>query len=96
MNDFRIDADGDLDISGGDLISTESTRQHQSSIIWAGKGFYKHAPALGVGLQNYLNEHGSYTSLANSIRKELERDGQEVTSVQISNGNVTINAEYPQ
>jgi hypothetical protein len=95
MRDFQIDADGDLDFSGGDLVITESTQQHQKSIIMAGKCWFKHAPTLGVGLTNYLNEHGSYNQLAASIRRECERDGMIVESVQVKNGTVTINAEYP-
>jgi hypothetical protein len=95
MNDFRIDDDGDLDIDGGDLVSTESTAQHQKSIIWAGKAHFKHAPSIGVGLLSYLNESGGSNKLASAIRQELERDGMTVEAVSIKAGAVTINANYP-
>lgn len=95
MNDFAIDDDGDLKVANGDLVVSESTRQHQKSIIIAGKGFVKHAPTLGVGLYKYLNDHGSTARLASSIRQECERDGMIVESVVVRAGTVIINAEYP-
>jgi hypothetical protein len=95
MTDCKLDDDGDLDIQDGDLVITESTMQHQKSIIWASKGHYKHAPQLGVGLQNYINESGGTNRLASTIRQELEKDGMQVESVSIKSGAVTINAEYP-
>ncbi len=96
MIDFKIDQDGDLDIQDGDLVLTESTLQHQSDIIWAGKGWWHFAPSLGVALQEYINEGGSSTSLMRVIRQELERDGANVESVSVSQEGIQIDAHYNQ
>lgn len=96
MNDFKIDESGDLIISGGDLLDTQSTLQHQADIIWAEKGWWKHAPSLGVGLQGYINENGTAPGLMRAIRQELERDGMTVESVAIQGDGIKIEANYLQ
>lgn len=95
MTDFKIDENGDLDISGNDLVTTESTLQHQADIIWSEKGWWHFTAPLGVGLQQWLNESGTSPSLARVIRQELERDGQSVESVSINQDGIIINATYP-
>jgi len=94
VNDFKIDDTGDLVIKDGDLVVTESTLQHQADIIWAEKAWFKGAPALGAGLQSYLNDAGSAPGLLRSIRQELERDGMAVNSISFANDNINIDASY--
>ena len=88
---------GDLAVSGGDLVSGDSTLQHQFDIVSADKAHYHFDPALGVGIVNYLNDQTAMPGLTKSIRSELERDGQDVEAVTISPvGDVQIQANYPQ
>jgi hypothetical protein len=94
--DFKTTATNDLAIENGDLVLTESSLQHQADIINAEKGWWHHSPALGVGLQSYLNESGTAPGLVASIRQELERDGMSVQSVAIDFDGITINATYPE
>lgn len=94
MTDFKTDEAGDLVISGGDLVYTDSTEQHQADIIYSEKGWLKFTPSLGVGLLQYVNETGTAPGLAGIIREELERDGMTVEAVSINQDGITINAKY--
>lgn len=96
MNDFSLDADGDLKFNpdGTDLIAAESTLQHQADIIWAEKGWWHFTPALGVGLQGWLNEGGTAPGLVRVIRQELERDGAIVDTVAVNQDGIKVDAHY--
>ncbi len=94
MIDFKLDENGDLDLSANGLASQESTLQHQADIIWAEKGWWHFSPTLGVGLQQYLNESDTFPGLVQVIRQELERDGLSVESVSIGVDGINIEAQY--
>lgn len=83
MIDIAHNENGDIDLSTGDLLYSESTRQHQKDILLAGKGHYKETPELGVDALNYINDVEP-ENLFRSIRKEYTRDGMKVTKVSMN------------
>lgn len=96
MIDFKQDNSGDLEIQAGDLVLTESTIQHQRDIILAQKGWWHFAPTQGVGLNNWMHEHGSQGALMGEIRRELERDGATVSRISMNDGKLIVEATYEQ
>lgn len=91
MIDIQHTANGDIDLTAGDLLYAESTGQHQKDILLAGKGHYKESPEVGVDATEYVNDNGP-ENLLRSIRNEFIRDGMKVTQVNMNN---TI-AEYEE
>lgn len=91
MIDIQHTSSGDIDLSSGDLLYTESTGQHQKDILLSGKGHYKESPETGVGAMEYINDNEP-DNLLRSIRNEFTRDGMKVTRVSIDN----IIAEYEE
>lgn len=91
MIDIQHTANGDIDLTAGDLLYAESTGQHQKDILLAGKGHYKESPEVGVDATEYVNDNGP-ENLLRSIRNEFIRDGMKVTQVDMNN---TI-AEYEE
>ena len=96
MNDFKLDNAGKLVIENGDLVVSDSTRQQQKDILFAGKGWFHFAPTLGADLQSQLNETGSQNAsrLLKLIRTELERDGMTIRSASISSQGLNLDAVY--
>jgi hypothetical protein len=93
VTDITQTQDGDIELSSGDLIYSESIGQHQRDILLADKGHYKEYPASGVGSVNFINDTEPENFLR-AVRKECAKDGMRVKNIQISNGNLTIEAEY--
>lgn len=91
MIDIQHTVGGDIDLTPGDLLYTESTGQHQKDILLSGKGHYKECPELGVDATEYVNDNGP-ENLLRSIRNEFIRDSMKVTQVSMDN---TI-AEYEE
>ncbi|WP_053405002.1 hypothetical protein [Persicobacter sp. CCB-QB2] len=91
-NDIK-NINGDLDFSGGDVSWGESTRALTQKIISVRKGSLKHAPGLGVGIEDYLNDDDS-AKILNSINQELTSDGMTVKSLSIENSKISIDADY--
>lgn len=88
---------GDILIENGELVVDDSTDQHTNDLIVADKGWYKHDPRRGVGVQNYVNDLNNLPGLTTGIRSELLADGQDVESVAIKpGGNVAIQTRYPK
>lgn len=80
----------DILIVNGELVVDDSTDQHTSDLIVADKGWWKHFPQRGVGVQNYINEVSNLPLLSGAIRLELTADGQNVESVVIQPGGTLI------
>ncbi len=81
--DIKQTENGDIDLSTGDMLYTESTRQHQKDLLLAGKGHYKETPEAGVGAASYLNDNEP-GNLFRAIRKEFTRDGMKVTKISMN------------
>lgn len=84
MIDIQHTEDGDIDITSGDILYSESTSQHQKDILLADKGHYKESPETGVGAVNYINDTDQ-ENFYRAVRKELTRDGMKVTKVSMDN-----------
>ena len=54
MLDYKQTDKGDLDLSTGDLVVTESTYQHQRDLLLSDKGHIRDKAEAGVGAVNYL------------------------------------------
>jgi hypothetical protein len=93
MNDFKQTEAGDLDFSSGDLQIIESSSQHQRDILSARKGEFKHAPAVGVNIDDYLNEERPQ-SLMREVRRQFSADGMRINSISFENGQLLIDAYY--
>lgn len=93
MLDITHTPDGDIELETGDLAYSESTGQHQQDILLSDKGYYKEAPAAGVGVLSYLQDTDP-ENLLRSIRKEFTKDGMKVKKVAISAGKYKADAEY--
>lgn len=68
------------------------TRQNQKIIINASKGEIKEDPLMGVGAQLFV-ECEDKSGFAREIRSQLQRDGQTVNSITISD-TIIIKAGY--
>lgn len=94
MRDFLHQTDGDLDLTSGDIIITDATLQHQRDIILTAPGELKHAPARGVGVEDYFNDD-SKESMLRKIRQEIVRDGAHINRLQVSTtGQIQIDSYY--
>ncbi len=93
MIDIKFTPEGDIDITGGDIAYTESTKQHQGDLIIAQKGHYKEHPGVGVGAINFLHDERP-EDFMRAIRQEFTRDGMTVQRIGMSNGNLYFNARY--
>ncbi len=95
--DFRIDNDGDIDISTGDFIVENSDLSHIESILVAQKGEWKQYPMLGVGITNYLNApltKANRIALEKDIKLQLESDAFKNIFVEVEeSGKVNLNAD---
>ena len=56
MRDFKQTADGDIDLSTGDIVMSESTLQHQRDTLRTRAGELKDSPTVGVGIEDYFND----------------------------------------
>ena len=90
--DFIFGLDGDLTISGGDFLVSESDAQHIEHIIRADKGQYRQFPLIGFGIQSRQNAPVNVQEVKQEIRKQLISDGFTVRSVKID-GELNINVD---
>lgn len=91
--DFRLNEDGDLDITRGDFPVVESDQVHIEHILISNKGYFFESPLLGVGIINEINGSTSRQLLKQQIRRQLVFDNYAVKRVEISeNYELDINA----
>lgn len=94
MRDFLHKTDGDIDLSGGDIVMTDATLQHQRDIIMTVPGELKHEPLRGVGAVNYLNDDSS-EDFMRKTRQEFVKDGMKIKSIsQNIDGSINTEAYY--
>lgn len=94
MIDFKLGIDGDLDVSGGDLATAESTVQHQRLLLLINKGELREFPVRGLGISSWLLREDGGGSLNAAVKRELEADGMRVNQVNVRNGDLQIDATY--
>lgn len=78
-------AGGTFDIAWGD-----STKQHFRDIILARKGDLRTNPAVGVGLEDFVDDDEPQ-ELMREISKQLNRDGAKISTLTTAN----IDGKYP-
>lgn len=95
MKDYKQQEDGDLDLTTGDLIVTESTYQHQRDLLYSDKGHIRQKAEAGVGAVNYMMDNDA-EGLLRTTRKEFTADGMKVRKVSFSayTNDLTVEASY--
>lgn len=94
MIDYKQTADGDIDLSAGDLQLVEPTGQHQSDIIISGQGHNKEAPHIGVDSILFMHDTDPSHYLR-TLRKHFIRDGMKVHDIYLdAQGEINTDAEY--
>ena len=88
--DVRRDADGR--ISGG-LVVGDILYQNQALILAFRKGDLKADVSVGVGISRMLLDNERLT-WQREIQEQLEMDGQQVSSVEITDREIKIKARY--
>lgn len=88
--DVRRDADGR--ISGG-LVVGDILCQNQALILAFRKGDLKDDVSVGVGISRMLLDNERLT-WQREIQEQLEMDGQQVASVEITDREIKIKARY--
>lgn len=95
-NDLLLAANGDFLFSDGDFFVDISDEQHIAHIMVADKGNYREHPLLGVGIHRWVNAPIGFsetTALKNKIGANLTYDNYSVLSIDIKEGNISINAQ---
>lgn len=98
MQDILQTADGDLDLTRGDLrqASTDrATAQHKRDILMAAPGDFKESPTLGVGAVEYIQ--GESELFLRDVRKQMQADGMRVDRVAFEDdGSLVIDGGYDE
>lgn len=91
--DIKYDEHGDINLSTGDIVYTESTAQHQYDLLMAAPGDYKQSPLSGVDSGNDVNDNEP-TMFLRSVRKQMQSDGMNVKRVAWEYGQLVVDADY--
>lgn len=62
MMDLLDDIDGDLDLSGGDIVwcdSNRATEQHKRDLLLSALGDFRESPLSGVGAIDYIGDESA-------------------------------------
>lgn len=93
MQDALLNSNKELDVQAGDFLVGESTVQHQELLIVTQKGEWKESPLVAVGASNYLKDEDEAGFLG-EVKKQLEKDGMKVASIDFDNGKLSVDAAY--
>lgn len=103
MNDLKLDTKGtfspelhnyDMQITDGDFVIDESTRQHQELLLLTHPGHWRQKPAVGVGLLSFINNEDP-TDAMRAIRQQFTRDGMHIKKLQPDGETLLkVTAEY--
>lgn len=97
MRDILMTADGDIDVTVGDLQTAaayRTTEQHKRDILMAAPGDFKETPTAGVGAVEYLNDENLGLFLRD-VRKQMQADGMTVERVEFDpDGGLIIEGDY--
>ncbi|WP_346236160.1 hypothetical protein ABDK00_016865 [Niabella insulamsoli] len=91
--DLKLNAVRGVDGKLLGFVLAETTNQNTALILAHQPGQFKDAPTLGVGLDNSLLDH-DFNEWKRKIRVNLEQDLQKVKSIEFTNSELTIDAEY--
>lgn len=91
--DFKLNAEGDLEITRGDFPVIESDQVHINHILISNKGYWFDNPLLGVGIIDEINGATPRQALKQNIRRQLVLDNYNVQNIAISSDyEIDINA----
>lgn len=94
IKDIKLQNDGDVCLTEGDIAYTESTEQHKGDILMASKGDYMNAPLRGVNAMDYLLDEKPKEFLR-EVTRQMTADGIKVQEVSFDQtNNLTIIGEY--
>jgi len=94
VQDIRLNADGDVDITSGDFDLTPSDQTHIEHILRSNKGYWFEFPLVGVSIIERLKGSGSKQPLKQEIRRQLSLDNYAIRTLELNNDlTVKINAE---
>lgn len=82
--DFTLDGVGDLLIEDGDFVLSYSDGMHQEHIIKSFTGYWRNAPLVGVGIEQYLHASTGTAEVKRLIKIQLEADGYKVESINVA------------
>jgi len=92
MNDIIFD-NGDVQISNGDFVVSDSTAQETELIMYANLGQLPLNPLLGVNIQSMINGSANRMALTAIVRKNMKNDDLEVENLNIAlttNGTLSV------
>lgn len=92
--DLLLTSDFGLATANGDLVTGESTRQHQQLLVLTEKGSLREYPMRGVGGQSWLNDDVPFGDFNSAVKREFEADGMRVLRVNGSGFKLQIEAVY--
>ena len=82
--DFTLDGDSDLLIENGDFVLSHSDGMHLEHILYSNLGYWRTAPKVGVGLEQYFHASVGTGDVKREIKIQLEADGYKVESIDVS------------
>jgi hypothetical protein len=82
--DFTLDGDGDLLIEDGDFVLSHSDPTHQEHILKSYTGFWRNAPLVGVGINQYVGATLDPATIKRAIKIQLEADGYQVNGLDVA------------
>lgn len=92
MKDVILTGTDDLSMVDGDFAAAASSAQHQKLLLLTTPGDFMQFPDRGVGLSNFLNDERD--DMVTEIRSQFEKDGMKVSSLQIINSKIEVEATY--
>ena len=93
MTDIAL-KDNDLVIQNGDFLIKESLLQDAMLILASAPGHWKRYPAIGVDLENKLNDELSFNDLKRAFKQHLKYDKKKLLDFRVENGKLKIEVEY--
>ena len=93
MQDILLD-NRDLKFQNGDFAVGNSLLQDGDLILASAPGHWKQYPAIGVDLENKLNDEVSFNDIKREYKQHLKYDEKKLTDFKFENGKLKIDIEY--
>ena len=90
---IQLSQDGDLNITSGAMQVGDTLQQNQYLLLVAQKGEIKHAPTMGVGIADMVNDEDTL-AWKRTIREEFAKDGLQVSELSITSNSMKLKADY--
>ena len=93
VHDISLDPTLGIQVSSGDFLIAEATRQNQTLLLLCQKGEFKQHPTCCVGVETYL-ERSELAGLNREILTQFSADGMDVREISTNLPEIKIEAEY--